>query len=243
MIPFTGLDTQWRASGLYVPTLSSKAGLLSETRQFLQTLGQMGDLNATQQALVTHLLPQRSRATRTTIVRIIQQRLVRWFPPEWVIDDLVRFAQDTMQPSLAAALLVHVVRQDALLYDFVTTVIMPRWKSSDHLLVHADVQRFLDSMELIHPEILGWSHSTREKLAGNVLAILRDYGLCQGRVTKRMIEPDVPRAVAFHLLHLLRAEDVPADQLCTHPDWQIWLWEPQRVQQLIAQAESGKEGP
>ncbi len=94
----------------------------------------MGDLNATQQALVTHLLPQRSRATRTTIVRIIQQRLVRWFPPEWVIDDLVRFAQDTMQPSLAAALLVHVVRQDALLYDFVTTVIMPRWKSSDHLL-------------------------------------------------------------------------------------------------------------
>ncbi len=59
-----------------------------------------------------------------------------------------------------------------------------------------------------------------------MLAILRDYGLCQGRVTKRMIEPDVPRAVAFHLLHLLRAEDVPADQLCTHPDWQIWLWEP-----------------
>jgi len=91
------------------------------------------------------------------------------------------FAQDTYQSSLPAALLLHAVRQDTLLYDFVQRILVPRWRSAEHTLVRADVQRFLDQAQPEHPEIDSWSHATREKLAGNMLSILRDYGLLRGR--------------------------------------------------------------
>jgi hypothetical protein len=85
---------------------------------------------------------------------------------------LIAFAQDTHQPSLQAALLLHVVRQDALLYDFVQQELKIRWEYGDHTLIRADVQRFLDQALPEHPEIDEWSRVTREKLAGNMLEFI-----------------------------------------------------------------------
>jgi hypothetical protein len=195
----------WRASGSYLPSLASKAGLLDETRQFLHTYARLNNLEATRQALIDRELPQRARSTRETIVKVIHQRLTRWSPSAWVLDELAVMADDTTQPSLALALLIHVVRQDVLLYDFVQQVVVPRWSQGEHILVRADVQRFLDLAMPAHPEIDSWSYSTREKLAGNVLSVLRDYGLLQGREQKCIREPFVPVQVSTHLMRLLLA--------------------------------------
>src|SRR5258706_11869847 len=111
--------TSWRASGPYLPTLSSKTSLIEETRQFLLTYARLGDVEATRQALVNGGLPQRSRATRATIIKIVQVRLTRWHPPAWVLDDLITFAQEGQQAELQAALLLHTARQDALFYDII----------------------------------------------------------------------------------------------------------------------------
>jgi hypothetical protein len=186
--------------------------------------------------LVDGGLPQRSRATRVTIVRTIQERLTRWSPPSWVLDDLVTFASDRYSVNLATALLLHVVRQDVLLYQFVQNDLAPRWVRGDHTLIRADVQRFLDLALPGHPEIDEWSHATREKLGGNMLSILRDYGLMQGKEQKQIVEPLVPDAVASHLIRLLRAEGVPEAELADHADWRIWLWERRRAQQAIDEA-------
>jgi hypothetical protein len=223
----------WRVRGLYLPSLASKTGLLEETRLFLRTYARLGDLAAARRALVDGELPQRARETRETIVKVLQQRLTRWSPPGWVLFDLAAFAADTRQPSLAAALLLHVVRQDALLYDFVQQVVVPRWHAGEHTLIRADVQRFLDQSQPDHPEIDGWGHITREKLAGNALSVLRDYGLLQGREVKRIIEPLIPEPVAEHLLHLLRAEGLDDEAIVEHRDWQIFLWDARRVRATV----------
>jgi len=229
-------DVHWRATGPYLPNNSSKAGLLDETRAFLMTYAQVRDLTETRRTLVDGGLPQRSRATRVTIVRTIQERLTRWSPPSWVLDDLVAFASDRYSVSLATALLLHVVRQDVLLYHFVQHDLAPRWVRGDHTLIRADVQRFLDLALPAHPEIDDWSHATREKLAGNILSILRDYGLMQGKEQKQIVEPLVPDAVASHLIRLLRAEGVAEAELADHADWRIWLWGRRRAQQAIDEA-------
>src|SRR6266511_3502515 len=96
-------DVHWRARGVYLPNNSSKAGLLDETRAFLLTYGQLGDLTETRRSLIDGGLVQRSRATRVTILRTIQERLTRWSPPAWVMEDLVMFARDSSAPSLPAA--------------------------------------------------------------------------------------------------------------------------------------------
>ncbi len=226
-------NTHWRAIGAYVPNNASKAGLLDETRQFLLTYAQFSDLTETRRALIQGGLPQRARETRITIVEVIQRRLMRWNPPSWVCDDLVTFAKDSYQSSLPTALLLHVVRQDRLLYDFVQQIVIPRWQSGDHTLVRADVQRFLDQSQSAHPEIGSWSHATREKLAGNVLSILRDYGLLRGREHKTIIEPVVPSMVIAHLRRLLHAEGFAGESLVMHPDWLICLWDARRVRSAV----------
>ncbi|GAB4206671.1 MAG: hypothetical protein OHK0022_33980 [Roseiflexaceae bacterium] len=224
---------QWRAASIYAPTNASKTGLLEETRIFLLALEYHGTAEAARRALLDGGLPQRSRETRATIVQVIQQRLTRWAPPVWVLEDLIAFAHDHDTPSLPAALLLHVVRQDALLYDFVQGALGPRWRSGDHALVRADVQRFLDLSLPAHPEIDGWSRETREKLAGNMLSILRDYGLLRGREQKHLVEPLIPPAVVAHLVRLLRAEGVSEEDLPAHPDWTLWLWDERRARQAL----------
>ena len=168
-----------------------------------------------------------------TILEIVQIRLTRWHPPAWVLDDLITFAQDGHQAELQAALLLHTARQDKLLYDIIQQIVVPHWFAAERELIRADVQRFLDEVQSAHPEVTGWSHSTREKLSSNVLTTLRDFGLLQGTVTKQIVEPIVPPVVVQHLIRLLQAEGIPLEQVAHHPDWQLWLWDAARAQKAI----------
>ncbi len=233
-MPISKETTCWRAHGSYSLRLASKTSLIEETRQFLLAYARLHDIEATRQALVNGGLPQRSRATRTTIAAILQTRLTRWHPPAWVLNDLVNFAQDGHQAELQAALLVHTARQDNLLYDIVQQVVVLHWFAGEREIIRADVQRFLDEVPSMHPEVTGWSHSTREKLSGNALTTLRDFGLLQGKATKQIVEPIVPPVVVQHLIRLLQEEGVPPEHLAHHPDWQLWLWDAERAQHVIA---------
>ena len=225
--------TNWRASGPYLPTLASKTSLIEETRQFLLTYARLRNAEATRQALVNGGLPQRSRATRATIIKIVQVRLTRWHPPAWVLDDLITFAQESHQAELQVALLLHTARQDAFFYDIIQQVVVPRWFAGERELILADVQRFLDEVQLTHPEVTGWSHSTREKLSGNALTTLRDFDLLQGKTSKQIVEPIVPSAVVKHLIHLLQAEGISPEHVAHHTDWQLWLWNVAHAQKGI----------
>ncbi len=224
---------RWRASGSYLLRLASKTSLIAETRQFLLAYARSGDSEATRQALVNGCLPQRSRATRATIVEIVQIRLTRWHPPAWVLEDLIAFAQDGHQAELQAALLLHTARQDELFYDIIQQVVVPRWFAGEHELIRADVQRFLDVVQSTHAEVAGWSHATREKLSRNVLTTLRDFGLLHGKASKQIVEPIVPVAVVWHLIRLLQEEGIQPEQVAQHPDWRLWLWDATRAQKAL----------
>lgn len=224
---------RWRATGPYLTIFTSKAGLFGETRHFLQTYGQTGNLANTRQLLIDGGLPQRSRVTRVKIMEMIIVRLVRWHPPAWVLSDLVDFANDEQNGSLQAALILHVARQDTLLYDIIQQVIVPRWKKGDLSFGTSAAQSFLNEKQSSHPEIEKWSASTRERLSQHLLSTLRDYGLVTGKLTKKIVEPVVPEAVVRHLIRLLQEEGIPDAELAQHPDWKLWLWEEGRAQAAI----------
>lgn len=235
-------STSWRATGPYTAALASKAGLVPETRLYLEIFGQVHDPAAARKALIDERLPQRSRETRTTIAEFIQRRLVRWNPPAWVLDDLVAFAANDTAASLESALLLHVARQDVMLYEFVQAVIMPRWAAGETTLERADAQRFLDEAEPEHPEVDGWSHATRRRVAGGMLSVLRDYGLLRGTSVRQIVEPVVPAEVAEHLVTLLAAEGIPPGEVAAHPDWRLWLWDHGRAESALQRAQGEGAG-
>jgi hypothetical protein len=236
--------THWRASGSFVASSALFGGILDETRLYLALLAeQTGTVSErVQQAgllLVDGALLQRARSSRKSIVSRINTRLNGWSPQAWVLDDLVAFAQAGSPSALQAALLIHVCRQDVLLYAIVQELIWPRWQVGESGVTSSDVQCFLDSQMSWRPEIEGWSRQTRERLGSTTLAILRDYGLLQGKARKKIVEPIVPGEVITHLTKLLHAEGIPEAEIASHPDWRLWLWDAQRTQQMIAGQASG----
>jgi len=234
--------TRWRASGPYNANNASKAGLLEETRIALQAYDRLRDRATTRQELLDGGLPQRSRETRETILRVIGDRLAAWHPPDWACQDLLRAAGSAHQDDLPLLLLLHTARQDLLLYRVVRQVIAPRWREGIVGITRVDVQRFLDEALPAHPEVDGWSTTTREKLAGNLLTILRDYGLllgARGLATKRIVEPVVTPRAAGHLGRLLREEGIAEHDIDRHPDWDLWLLPPTRARVLLEQARTG----
>jgi hypothetical protein len=231
------MSVRWRARGAYVSTLSSKSSLIDETKIFLRVFAQTGDLSYTCQELIEGELPHRSRETRKSIVDVLRTRLVHWHPPVWVLQDLLSFADDVQSSSFITALLLHSVRQDVLSYDFIQQVIVPRWYEGSHEMIRSDVQSFLDHALPEHPEEAHWSLSTREKISQNLLTVLRDGTLLQGSVKKHIVLPVVPKPVACHLIRLLRAEGVAEEQLASHPDWRIWLWDAEQANVVLHSVE------
>jgi hypothetical protein len=229
----TTQGTRWRIAGPYLPTLASKAALVEETRLFLVTYDHYHDLDATIQALLHNVLVQRSRSTRNIIVNIIKSRLIRWNPPDWVLQDLISFAREPDLDALHAALLLHIPRQDHLLYDFVQQVIVPHQERGEMRVLLSEVQTFFDASQEVHPEISRWSFETRLRLSRGVLATLRDCGLLKGEVNKYLGLPVIPNHAVHHLIRCLRAENIPEAQLASHPDWQLWLWSPAQAQLAI----------
>ncbi|GAC1435286.1 MAG: hypothetical protein PVS3B3_20640 [Ktedonobacteraceae bacterium] len=227
-------ETVWRAMGTYGATLASKASLVEEAKLFLTTYAQLGDVPKTSKVLVDTVLPQRSRETRITIVNILRMRLVRWNPPVWVLDDLVSFAHDAHPDVFRVALLLHTVRQEKVLYDFVQQVVVPHWYSGMHKIMRSDVQGFLDLAQEDHTELLRWSFATREKLCRNALTVLRDGKLLKGEVKKNIVAPYIPSQVVHHLVHLLVAEGIAKEDIARHPDWHLWLWDEEQAQHALA---------
>jgi hypothetical protein len=247
-VPYDGVPEdpvvrQWRAIGPYVAVSASKNGLVAETRLFLQAYEALGTARAASAALVEGMLPQRSRVTRSLIVRVIQNRLTRWNPPEWVLMDLVAASHQPDLTRLRSLLLLHYSRQETLAYDLIQHQIVPSWESGVLQLRRDDVQRFLDAQVATHPEIATWSYETRTKVAGNLLTTLRDYGLLTGSATKRIVEPVIDGPAVGHLRRLLQEEGIATPRIPNHPDWRIWLLPRARVERWLALQDHGERMP
>ncbi len=232
----------WRASGPYLPTAASKNGLIAETRMFLHAYAAAGSVAQARTELVERRLHQRSRATRSVIVRNVQARLTRWSPPTWVLDDLVQASQQEDLRTLRTLLLLHHARQETLLYDVVQELVVPHWQRGEPQIIRDDVLAWLTERAARHPEIASWSYTTRVKIAGNLLTTLRDYGLLVGKQIRQIVEPVVDAPAFDHLARLLAEEGIPATRLTDHPDWRLWLMPPERVRSQLNAHLRGTKG-
>lgn len=231
---------QWRATGPYTASSALFSGLLEETRLFLWTYAEQSGsvakrVELTKQLLVDGRLPQRSRSSRKSIAGRISLRLTSWNPPGWVLDDLASFAGRTTPANLETALLMHVCRQDPLLYGVVQNVIVPKWRKGSLTIEPTDVQQFLDQQLPDHPEISTWTRQTRARLGSMTLTILRDYGLLEGKSHKTIVAPVVPLEVCGHAVRLLEAEGVANRSIPRHADWRLWLWTEKQTRQVLSE--------
>jgi hypothetical protein len=89
--------------------------------------------------------------------------------------------------------------RDHLVCDLGTDWLYDYLRSAPAELRTVDVMAFLSSREAAHPEIRGWSQSSRENIASHYLSALKEFGLARGSQRKTSVRPS-PGAAPLRFL-------------------------------------------
>lgn len=181
-----------------------------------------------------NLFGKASRSRVEDILGIFKQRYLR--DPE-LLHALVVFAQAGFPAAAFDRILYFLtLRNDPLLYDAVVDLIAPLYAQGRQEVAFADMLGWIRQQVAAGHTERPWSELTMECVARGVLATLRDFGVLQGVLHKRVAPPFVP-ATAFSFLALLRYRELQAgERVLRDPMWRIFLLSDLAVERLFAAA-------
>jgi len=139
--------------------------------------------------------------------------------------------------GLTRVLYFHAARADALLHDTVTEILWPL-----HALGKTDVtiQDILTPLARWAAEgkTAGyWSEPTLVRVAQGLMATLRDFGVLQGRVHKRLAPMYLPVEAFACIVFYLHQEQPSGERLLSHPQWRLFFLSPQAVEHFFVEAQ------
>lgn len=179
------------------------------------------------------------KTSRSRIEDIVDRVLLNRYAPDGdsrVAHHLSLLAKQGVSREILDRLLYyHAALAEHLLY-VVATELVYAMRSGGHVRIGTpDVQRFLARL---HEEgrAPSYSDSVAEKLGQAALTTLRDFGILEGRVKKRIAVPRVPAEVSGYLCYALHEQGLSAKRVLTHTDWRLFLLHPPEVEGAVLSA-------
>lgn len=160
---------------------TSKGALVKETHAVFSSVSQGLPLSEIRNAIVQGSIIQKTAyGTRERIWNAIWHRYLS-VCPNWVGKSLAISSKQGMYSIeyLSLAYLYFALR-DRFVFDFVTEMVWNKWQRQTTAINRADLLDFLEEQSDKFSNIKRWRESTRIRLASNILATLRDFGLLKG---------------------------------------------------------------
>jgi len=189
----------------YVSRLATRASLVADLQALLAAVREpVPRAEYRRQVIEENVLSRRTAAAREKAWKELAVRygvdgsspLFRTFLEEY---RRALFARDR---ELTAYLLFAL--HDRLVCDLGTDWLYEYLRAAPAELRTVDVLAFISSREPSHPEIRGWSASSRENIASHYLSALKEFALARGTQRKTSVRPTPgPAAVRFLLRALL----------------------------------------
>jgi len=181
-----------------------------------------------------NILGKASRSRVEDILAIFRQR---YLTDKSVTKALVTLIHNKfLAEGLNCILYFHATQSDRLLHDFVTELL-----ASMHQLGRLDVS-VNDVKNWISKKITQgqtqspWSDTTITRCAREVLSTLRDFGILQGAVKKRLAPIYLP-IEAFAYIALYLQQNQPSGEKLIHaPEWQLFFLSPEAVEHFFMEA-------
>jgi hypothetical protein len=220
----------------YTSRLQKGGALLNDMRLLVRQWSDEASYNEQRQKIIIeNTLGKKTRVRATDIFRrAFSQRFLKGDLSEaWKI---VRPLEDS-EVSLEILRPVYywiTCRSDDLLYDFVKDIILYRSKSSDFSIRVDETSRWIKN-RLVESQ-QEWSETVTIKVARGLLATLRDFGLLEGRITKKISPPYLPCESFAYLAFVLHTLGNSGENLVTHPDWQLFLLSSSGAEHLLLEA-------
>jgi hypothetical protein len=208
----------------YNSTFAGKGAMLPDARTVL------GEINAGQHpdqvryAVVKEdLLDRDTLHSRETVWKEIFRRYISERDPHHV-EAIARLVAQC--PNAAAADLVlfyEYCQVDALLYDLTAYCTYDLYEAARTAIAPVDVNEWLDRQESDHPEVAGWSPTTRNRITKSYLSTVRDFGLVKGTKQKEFYKIYVPREAFVYALYHQYERGIQGKALIYSTDWRLFL--------------------
>ncbi len=232
-------ERQTQSSDPYSSKIIKAGALIGDTKTLLShwdvTASAAENINRMQRE---NIFGKASRSRVEDILAIFRQR---YLTEESVTKALVTLVRGKFPTAALERLLYfHSARADRLLYDAVTEILVPMQARG---LVDINVQDFQRSLvKLVQAgETTGhWSEPTIIRISQGLLSTLRDFGVLQGAVNKKIAPAYLPIESFAYIVFYLKQHQPSGAKLIELPDWKLFFLQREGVERSLFEAHQHK---
>lgn len=219
----------------YTSRLQKGGALLQEMRQLTKLWSEAPDIAEKLVVGNPLALPSRARA-KDVIIRTFVPRFVKGDPPNFWKALSIFEAQSANIEIIRPLHYFAAARAEALIADFVGQFLIPRQQSGMLEITIEETVRFIRESPIEKFDGARWSEAVQIKVARGLLAALRDFGILQGRVKKRLAPFYLPVTAFSFVAFLLHLKQPSGDRLLADPEWQLFFLSPALVERMFLEA-------
>ena len=231
----TNMGKRLRSSAPYSSKIIKAGALIGDTK----TLLSHWDVNDSVDENIGRLRRDNvfGKASRSRVEDILAIFRQRYLTEQSVAKALVTLIQKRF-PTAALEWLFyfHSARANRLLHDVVTEILVPLYaRGLVDIHVHA-FQRSLAKWVDEGKTTGNWSEPTITRVAQGLLSALRDFGVLQGAVNKKIAPAYLPTEAFAYVMFYLRQHQPSGVRLIELPDWKLFFLSREGVERFLFEA-------
>ncbi len=232
-------DAPQRKGAITPPPYSSKiikaGALLPDTKAFLSAWNpELSVSENLQRVRRQNLLGKASRSRLKDILAIFRQRYLAEETVALALAIIVKHQSNSN--TLDRILYFHSARADLLLRDVVIEILVPRWSQGVMEIDVQEIEAVLRKWVEEGKTSGRWGDSTVRRVTQGVLSTLRDFGVLQGAVNKR-IAPVYLSVQAFaYIAFYLKQHQPSGAKLLDLVDWKLFFLNREGVERFFLEA-------
>lgn len=222
-----------------LPPYSSKiikaGALLPDTKALLTVWDPELSVNENLQRVCRqNLMGKTSRSRAEDILAIFRQRYLGEQDVVRALTTIVK--RQANGTTLDRVLYFHAVRADTLLHDVVIELLAPQWSRGIMEIDNNEIEKALKKWVAEGKTSASWGDSTIRRVTQGLLSTLRDFGVLQGAVNKR-IAPTYLSVQAFaYIAFYLKQHQASGNKLLDLVDWKLFFLPREGVERFFLEA-------
>ncbi len=223
------------ASQPYSSKIIKAGALLPDTKVLLSCLDPGLSVSENlQRVRHQNLLGKTSRSRAEDILSIFRQR---YLAEETVARALAHLVKNQCNGNtLDRILYFHAVRSDSLLRDVVIELLLPLWSRGSADIEIREIQLALRKWVEEGKTSGGWGDYTIRRVAQGTLSTLRDFGVLQGAVNKRIAPAYLPVQAFSYIAFYLKQYQPSGTKIPDLADWKLFFLRREGVERFLLEA-------
>jgi Putative inner membrane protein (DUF1819) len=231
----TGKTDSVAATALYSSKIIKASALLGDTKTLLSHWNTAETAQANLDRLRReNVFGKASRSRVQDILAIFRQRYLTEPDVPQALVALVR--QQFPAASLDRVLFFHAARADRLIHDGVVKILVPMKAQGIIDIDVNEIQRAITEFVQGSQTSALWSEATLVRIVQGLLATLRDFGVLEGAVNKRIAPAYLPVEAFAYVAFYLKRHQPSGAKLVELPDWSLFFLPREGVERFLVEA-------